>query len=123
METDPHKLAKRQQQIDIGKNTRQYRAYARARREDPDKTPKIPMPRITDLRSTRSFRGLINEWKRRLHAWYNEHGIDYDNDFIFIPDQTYVECTLCGSRAHFKERKHNGFKFCSERCLRLLEFY
>jgi len=109
METDPHRLAQRQRQIDIGKNTDEYEAYVAC--EDPDK-PYIPIPNKFQIRSKRSWDGIVSEWRRRLHAWYDEH-------YLFIPDQN-IYCVVCNERAQFREAGVNGKYFCGKECQQTL---
>lgn len=69
-ETDPHRLAQRQKQIDLGKNTLGYQRYreavprdARNRRTDPW------TPDVHQVCSKRAFEGQVKKWRRQLHAW------------------------------------------------------
>lgn len=69
VETDPHRLAQRQKQIDYGKNTLGYDRYVqvvpreRRRRADPS------TPDIHAKISTKRFNGLVRAWRRRLHEY------------------------------------------------------
>lgn len=67
-ETDPHRLAQRQRQIDLGKNTVGYHNYV-------EQVPK-PLrarghPRTPDIKSgsRRAFLGRIRVWRKELHRW------------------------------------------------------
>ncbi|CAM9636657.1 unnamed protein product, partial [Discosporangium mesarthrocarpum] len=68
-ETDPHRLAQRQKQIDYGKNTRGYDLYLASvprcnrRKGDP------VTPDRGKAMSKRAFDGLIRVWRRELHKW------------------------------------------------------
>lgn len=106
-ETDTHRLAQRQRQIDKGKNTLEYEAYSKC--EDPEK-PRIRIPNIFEKRSKRSWEGVYGEWRRALHDWYDEN-------HVFIPDQSI--CSECGKAASYRgEPTHVGERvfFCDERC-------
>ncbi|XP_032222699.1 histone RNA hairpin-binding protein isoform X2 [Nematostella vectensis] len=69
METDLHKLEKRQKQIDIGKNTVAYGRFSaqipreKRAKEDPSTPDKFQQC------STRSWVGQVRVWRRRLHSW------------------------------------------------------
>lgn len=69
VETDERKLATRQRQIDIGKNTEGYRRYVQdvARL---DRTSDHPWtPNKFTVCSTRSWQGVMRIWRRKLHYW------------------------------------------------------
>lgn len=70
-ETDPHRLAQRQKQLDYGFRMKEFKAYAAAHNK-----PLIPVPDIYKGRSKRSFDGLIREWKSRLYIWYRTKKLD-----------------------------------------------
>ncbi|KAJ9597615.1 hypothetical protein L9F63_011521 [Diploptera punctata] len=68
-ETDPTILARRQKQIDYGKNTIGYDRYIQQipkslRRKDHPKTP----PKHIKY-SRRAWDGLVRVWRQRLHFW------------------------------------------------------
>ncbi|GAQ79607.1 hypothetical protein KFL_000340100 [Klebsormidium nitens] len=68
-ETDAHRLAQRQKQIDFGKNTLGYERYLevtpKAKRQKGDPTT----PRIHQVCSKRSWDGQIKKWRRFLHRY------------------------------------------------------
>jgi hypothetical protein len=72
-ETDPHRLAQRQKQIDFGKNTLGYAEYrsmipkSERRRGDP------VTPDITIKMPKRRFVGLVRKWRRQLHFFDPAH--------------------------------------------------
>ena len=71
-QVDAKKLAKRLRQIDIGKNTLAYTRYIRAvpkrqRQAGLSEHPVTPNP-YREL-SARQWRGLMSQWRRRLHQW------------------------------------------------------
>jgi hypothetical protein len=69
IETDHHRIAQRQKQIDYGKNTLAYDAFVAAvprserRREHPATPP------VTQLCSKRSYDGQVKKWRRMLHEF------------------------------------------------------
>lgn len=69
----PDQIAARQKQIDIGKHTSEYRWYLKSvpRHERGDNCPNTPI--ASSRRSLRSFRGLVNKWRRALHDWAEKH--------------------------------------------------
>lgn len=77
IETDRHRIAQREKQIEYGKNTVGYYKYSHAiprgsRRRGTD--PETPDARQTC--SKRSFDGQIRKWRRALHAWDDYEGED-----------------------------------------------
>lgn len=69
-ETDPHRVAQRQRQIDFGKNTIGYQRMVEAH-PIKSRRPKT-VPRTPDVHkkcSKRAFDGLVRQWRRRLHEW------------------------------------------------------
>jgi len=72
-ETDPHRLAQRRRQLELGYNTPAYAAYSKAVpksrrvRRDP-RHPMTPDPE-DGSQSKRQFDGRVKEWRRRLHLW------------------------------------------------------
>lgn len=107
METDAHRLAQRQKQIDIGKNTEEYERYEEWRKDPTRTVPKIPVPNIYKKRSKRSWDGIVREWRRRLHAWYEE-------SYVFIPTQ--YRCAQCKGIANFREDTGSLLFFCGKKC-------
>ena len=81
IERDPVVLARRQKQIDYGKNTVSYDNYT-------DKVPKAKrqpgMPRTPPKHrkfSRRQWDGLIKHWKIRIHEWnVSENGISPEEE-------------------------------------------
>lgn len=68
-ESDPHRLAQRQKQIDFGKNTLGYQRYLD---EVPRETRGKQHPNTPDVyqkTSKRAFDGQVKKWRRMLHTW------------------------------------------------------
>ncbi|PSC75794.1 Oocyte-specific histone RNA stem-loop-binding 2 [Micractinium conductrix] len=69
-ESDPHRLAQRQKQIDIGKNTLGYQRYRLAVPRDKRNRRTDPVtPNVYQVTSKRAFEGQVKKWKRMLHTW------------------------------------------------------
>mmetsp|Transcript_38144 Transcript_38144/g.107796 ORF Transcript_38144/g.107796 Transcript_38144/m.107796 type:complete len:294 (+) Transcript_38144:304-1185(+) len=73
-ETDQHRIAQRQRQIDFGKNTRGYVRYRqlvpKASRRMAGRRPVDPVtPDVTQICSKRAFDGQIKQWRRMLHQF------------------------------------------------------
>lgn len=71
-ETDPHRLAQRQKQLDLGKNTLGYQRYLetvpkKKRKPGNKKHPSTPDP--YQVCSKRAFDGKLRSWRRILHEW------------------------------------------------------
>ncbi|KAL4855654.1 IMPACT family member in pol 5'region [Chlorella vulgaris] len=62
LESDPHRLAQRQKQIDLGKNTLGYQ-QGRNKKQDP------MTPDVYQMCSKRAFEGQVKKWRRQLHTW------------------------------------------------------
>ncbi len=74
-ETDPHRVAQRQRQIDFGKNTVGYQRMTEAhptRKKRPKTVPRTPD--VHKKCSKRAFDGLVRQWRRRLHEWDMQEG-------------------------------------------------
>lgn len=69
-ETDPHRLAQRQKQIDLGKNTLGYQRYREAvPREKRNRRTDPVTPDVYQVCSKRAFEGQVKKWRRMLHTW------------------------------------------------------
>eukprot|EP00887_Chlorella_sp_A99_P005719 scaffold1.g5719.t1 len=68
-ETDPHRLAQRQKQIDWGKNTLGYQRYRAAVPKHERSRRDAATPDIHQACSKRAFDGQIRKWRRALHSW------------------------------------------------------
>ncbi|RMZ54510.1 hypothetical protein APUTEX25_002086, partial [Auxenochlorella protothecoides] len=69
-ETDPHRLAQRQKQVDFGKNTLGYQRYREAIPRSQRRRNKDPStPDVHKACSKRAFDGQIKKWRRQLHEW------------------------------------------------------
>lgn len=86
-ESDPEILARRQKQIDYGKNTTGYKRYQvlvpkhQRSRQDPVTPPKHCKY------SRRAWDGLIRLWRRRLHNWDPPRSqISNDDDSSFLSE-------------------------------------
>lgn len=111
VETDEHRLAQRQKQIDYGKNTI---AYDRLSKLVPrsKRTREHPMtPPIRQKSSKRSFDGQVKKWRRMLHAYY---------------DSLDDELKLNSPPAEGKSRKQNtqsdANQLAETRCRRMLDY-
>lgn len=68
-ETDPVVLARRQKQIDYGKNTVGYDRYRRLVPKERRHRKHPSTPPINKKYSRRAWDGLIRVWRQRLHFW------------------------------------------------------
>lgn len=74
-ETDAHRIAQRQKQIDYGKNTLGYQRYTEEvprylRRKISTRIAVHPeTPDVRQICSKRSFDGQAKKWRRELHLW------------------------------------------------------
>lgn len=69
LETDPEVLARRQKQIDFGRNTVGYDNY---RRQVPKNRREPGQPKTPNMQmkySRRAWDGLIKMWRKKLHDW------------------------------------------------------
>jgi hypothetical protein len=90
VETDPHKLAQRQKQIDFGKNTTGYQNYvARVPRRTPGDKTHPTTPRIAKVMSKRCFDGQVRAWRRALHQWDVNPG--EESKLVVTPQVTPVK--------------------------------
>jgi hypothetical protein len=74
-ETNPHRVAQRQRQIDFGKNTVGYQRMTEAhpiKKKRPNTVPRTPD--VHKKCSKRAFDGLVRQWRRRLHEWDLQEG-------------------------------------------------
>lgn len=91
LETDPHRLAQRQRQVDIGRTTVGYIKYCmlipKAERDLKQRYGKHPVtPNIHPKCSKRAFDGIVRKWRNLLHAY------DYVQvDGFVMPDQSYKD--------------------------------
>lgn len=81
-ETDAHRIAQRQKQIDYGKNTLGYQRYTEevprhSRRHSRNSSVRHPeTPDVKQICSKRSFDGQVKKWRRELHRWDPEDDDD-----------------------------------------------
>lgn len=68
-ETDEHRLAQRQKQVDYGKNTIGYERYVKAVPRDRRKRTDPQTPDIGQRMSKRAFDAVVKRWRRQLHEW------------------------------------------------------
>ncbi|XP_025199452.1 histone RNA hairpin-binding protein [Melanaphis sacchari] len=78
-ETDPNILARRQKQIDFGKNTIGYVKYLEQvpKHERSKRHPKTPPKNLKYTR--RAWDGLIKNWRVKLHLWDPDRKHDDDD--------------------------------------------
>ncbi|KAI8463344.1 MAG: histone RNA hairpin-binding protein RNA-binding domain-containing protein [Monoraphidium minutum] len=73
LETDAARLAQRQKQIDLGKNTQAYRNYIKAvprhKRKLKGKDMHPSTPDISLKASKRCWQGMVRVWKKKLHFY------------------------------------------------------
>jgi len=70
LETDQHRIAQRQKQIDYGKNTLGYQEYCKAVPREKRKPGTDPQTPDIHLKiSKRGFDGLVKIWRRGLHEF------------------------------------------------------
>lgn len=83
IEKDERKLATRQRQIDIGKNTVGYQKYLEDIKRL-DRTKEHPWtPNKYNVCSTRSWQGMMRIWRRKLHFWDPPSEIKEEKDAFF----------------------------------------
>eukprot|EP00742_Colponemidia_sp_Colp-10_P002115 GILJ01002259.1.p1 GENE.GILJ01002259.1~~GILJ01002259.1.p1 ORF type:complete len:406 (-),score=37.07 GILJ01002259.1:446-1663(-) len=75
-EMNPHRLGQRQKQIDLGKQTEEYKRYQslveRDKRDSKECWGKHPVtPDIRQSCSKRAWEGQVRKWRRLLHAYYD----------------------------------------------------
>jgi len=78
-ETDEHRLAQRQKQVDYGKNTIGYQKYVD---QIPRKKRSLTDPRTPDISqkcSKRSWDGQVRKWRRLLHRFDPEDVLGLNN--------------------------------------------
>ncbi|GMF14216.1 unnamed protein product [Phytophthora lilii] len=69
-ETDPHRLAQRQKQIDYGKNTIGYDRYCAQVPRHQRRPGKHPMtPDKTKRMGKKVFDGIVRKWRQALHKY------------------------------------------------------
>ncbi|XP_012266198.2 histone RNA hairpin-binding protein [Athalia rosae] len=69
METDPATLARRQKDIDYGKNTIAYDRYIQMVPKK-ERTKEHPTTPPKDVKySRRGWDGMVRLWRKQLHAW------------------------------------------------------
>jgi Histone RNA hairpin-binding protein RNA-binding domain len=69
IETDHHRIAQRQKQVDYGKNTLAYDAFVAAVPRSERLREHPATPPVTQLCSKRSYDGQIKKWRRMLHDY------------------------------------------------------
>ncbi|KAG8174792.1 hypothetical protein JTE90_023194 [Oedothorax gibbosus] len=79
-ETDPVILARRQKQIDYGKNTRGYAEYLKAIPKDQRTGRDIFTPQKHIKYSRRSWDAQIKQWRKRLHDYDPQENEDEADD-------------------------------------------
>lgn len=92
------RLEQRQRQIDLGKNTIEYHLYMRHVPKSARGPGDPRTPRIDEVdRSKRSFDGLVRQWRRRLHAWYDQWKEQNPEEDYYLPKQ-YADRCMCKER-------------------------
>lgn len=91
IETDPGRIAKRQKQVDFGKNTIGYSRYIKlvpraSRTRDHPRTPNV-----RKKMSKRAFDGLITKWRRQLHEYDPKDNEDGEENIALLEAQRKAE--------------------------------
>ena len=77
-EKDPVVLARREKQIEFGRNTLAYDRYIATVPKD-KREPGMPQtPPKHRYYSRRGWDGLIKQWKLKIHAWHSAHQAEND---------------------------------------------
>lgn len=109
-ETDPEILARRQKQIDFGKNTVGYDNYTAqvpkaSRRKDQPRTPPMHLKY-----SRRAWDGMVKKWRIQLHEWDQEAQNDQTVKDDELRDDIKVEDSFWISIKEFLSFPHMHFK-------------
>eukprot|EP00658_Telonema_sp_P-2_P017764 TRINITY_DN16931_c0_g1_i7.p1 TRINITY_DN16931_c0_g1~~TRINITY_DN16931_c0_g1_i7.p1 ORF type:complete len:115 (+),score=18.26 TRINITY_DN16931_c0_g1_i7:83-427(+) len=75
-ETDPSRLHQRQKQIDLGKGTPEYQEYIKRIPKENRSRKHVRTPDPTQIRSKRAWDGIVKQWRRALHQWAREAGVE-----------------------------------------------
>lgn len=111
IETDPHRLSKRQKQIDFGKNTIGYDNYVKSVPKSARRGYRFEEPRTPDKGqkySKRQWDGMIRSWRRTLHAWD-----DKCPPPAKVPEENAVDNDLSRSVARVLSEKKKPERDCS----------
>ncbi|PRW32578.1 Oocyte-specific histone RNA stem-loop-binding 2 [Chlorella sorokiniana] len=88
-ESDPHRLAQRQKQVDLGKNTLGYQRYRAAVPRDKRNRKEHPItPDVHQVCSKRAFDGQVKKWRRMLHEWDLPEGGEQQGEPALLPVHT-----------------------------------
>lgn len=98
--TSDKQLTWRRNQIQLAKQTPEYRFYVSRvpvslRNDDDPQTPRVGMER-----GKKVFTAIYLEWRRALHAWVNrpENRESFEEFELFVPTQEFVDCQVCFKR-------------------------
>lgn len=101
-ETDPEILARRQKQIDYGKNTIGYDRYRQLvpKEKRTNRDPRTPPKHVKYSR--RAWDGMVRIWRQQLHAWDPAPG---DKETTTLPE---LNVSVDVSSAPYKRRIHSS---------------
>jgi len=75
-ETDPARLRQRQKQIALGKATKEYEDYCQRVPKSSRNRRHVKTPDPTVVRSKRAWDGLVKQWRRILHQYARDAGLE-----------------------------------------------
>jgi hypothetical protein len=118
LESSPeHKIAQRQRQIDIGKNTPEYYNYRKRIPRRERKRSDAVSPDKYQMISKRNWEGQVKAWRRLLHKWDPVEPLVIDEEegelpFWIYEDDEYYE-KFGGLEAYESKRFKSFVRKCS----------